>query len=222
VFRPAGSSGGAGTAGAGTDAGSGVAGSTLSGQTGRTGEADESSREAIHYIGQLFGVFLLAEYRGGFYIVDQHAGHERVLFDRLRAGARKQTLLVPEEFEVDDDQQAVLQQNARGLREIGVELERRESGHWSLTAVPEACRNSLASVINTATSHPLPNEELERSFYAQIACKAAIKDGDSVDEVTARSLLEEVFALDNARCPHGRPIWYELTKERLFELVGRT
>jgi DNA mismatch repair protein MutL len=55
-----------------------------------------------------------------------------------------------------------------------------------------------------------------------MSCKAAIKEGDPVDPATGQALLEEVFSLDNAHCPHGRPVWHEITRAELYRLLGRT
>jgi len=52
-------------------------------------------------------------------------------------------------------------------------------------------------------------------------CRAAIKEGDSIDEMTALELIRQTFELEIARCPHGRPIWYELSRDELHHLVGR-
>jgi DNA mismatch repair protein MutL len=190
----------------------------LEGSTGGGGAVEGS----IRYIGQLFGLFLLAEYNGVLYLVDQHAGHERVLYEKLCAEPSSQSLLIPETFEPDPDAEATLRENLDGLAQLGVRFEEREPGTWALTAVPAGCQSDTQSVIDTATSRSLPESDLSRRFFAIVACKAAIKDGETVDEITAQKLLEEVFALPDARCPHGRPIWHELSQEELLQYVGRT
>ena len=64
-------------------------------------------------------------------------------------------------------------------------------------------------------------DTLEREIHALAACRAALKDGDPVDSVTASELAAAALALPDARCPHGRPIWTSISREELFRLVGR-
>lgn len=181
----------------------------------------DRTHNRVRYIGQLFDLFLLAEYGGKLYMVDQHAGHERVLYERILKDTRSQALLIPEEFEVDPDQEAALRENREGLRELGIHFEEVNEGRWKLTQVPAGCESNTQAIIETALSRALPESGLGRRFFAIVACKAAIKDGETVDSLTAEKLLDEVFSLPDGRCPHGRPIWHEITKEELLHSVGR-
>ena len=63
---------------------------------------------------------------------------------------------------------------------------------------------------------------LKQELYATVACRAAVMDGEILDSLTGRELAIKALNLDNARCPHGRPIWHEISREKLFELVKRT
>ena len=58
-------------------------------------------------------------------------------------------------------------------------------------------------------------------LYARAACRRAVKDGDLLDRITAEDLVRRTLALPEPRCPHGRPVWFELTRDELFRLVGR-
>lgn len=60
------------------------------------------------------------------------------------------------------------------------------------------------------------------NIYATAACRSAIKEGNVIDSETAISLIKDIFALEEPHCPHGRPLWIELTKEKLYELIKRT
>jgi DNA mismatch repair protein MutL len=64
-------------------------------------------------------------------------------------------------------------------------------------------------------------QELEREIHSLAACRMALKDGDAVDAITATELARAALALRDARCPHGRPIWFALSRSELFRLVGR-
>ena len=63
--------------------------------------------------------------------------------------------------------------------------------------------------------------ELKKKLHATVACKKAVKDGMVLDSLTARNLVEKAFALPVPRCPHGRPIWFTLSRAELYRLVGR-
>ena len=83
--------------------------------------------------------------------------------------------------------------------------------------LPESRTGSIFEVIR---SMPDP-DALIRSTAAQAACKAAIKDGDSLDEIGALSLIRAALALPEPRCPHGRPIWVRMSRTDLFKAVRR-
>ena len=101
----------------------------------------------------------------------------------------------------------------------------------SKTAETEALPDSLSLIRWTGTESELqkiilddkiaPNKILSH-IAATTACKAAIKDGYYLDEQTAAELAEKALNLEDPHCPHGRPIWTAITKDKLFELVRRT
>jgi DNA mismatch repair protein MutL len=176
----------------------------------------------IRYLGQLFGVFLLAEMDEVFYIVDQHAAHERLLFEKIARNAPVQRLLHPIPLDVEEEVSRHLEGQAPVLAEIGVERERNsEDGGWEIAAVPASVSGSPRALIDTLTTLSFDEANIKQEFFAILACKAAIKEGDRVDAATAQSLIDETFALDNARCPHGRPVWHAMSREELYRLVGR-
>jgi DNA mismatch repair protein MutL len=61
----------------------------------------------------------------------------------------------------------------------------------------------------------------KKKLYAMASCKAAVKDGERLDRSTAEKLIGQAFLLPFPRCPHGRPLWFEISKDELFQLVGR-
>ncbi|TVR57970.1 MAG: DNA mismatch repair endonuclease MutL [Spirochaetaceae bacterium] len=179
------------------------------------------SPEEVRYLGQVFELFLIAELYGELFIVDQHAGHERVLFERLRRSSDVQRLLEPIEFEPDDVD--YLRGRHAELARLGITVEEdARSGIWSITAIPNAFTLPADDLIDTVNGLRAPANDLEREFYSTIACRAAIKDGDVLEPDDARRLLAEVFSLDDAHCPHGRPVWVSLSRDELFRLVWRT
>ncbi len=178
--------------------------------------------EKIHYYGQVFRLFLLASVEDRLFIVDQHAAHERVLFERLRSRpGPPQNLLVPVTFEATPDEERMLEANVGFCKSVGVELWKRERGSWEIRSVPSGFRSLEDEIVDFAKRARGGRRELEQELYARMSCRAAIKEGDSIDEMTALELIRQTFELEIARCPHGRPIWYELSRDELHHLVGR-
>jgi DNA mismatch repair protein MutL len=176
----------------------------------------------LRYLGQLFGVFLLAEMDDVFYIVDQHAAHERLLYEKIAQDSPVQRLLHPIPLDIEEEVSHHLETQAETLREVGVELQKNpEDGTWEVAAVPASASGSPRALVDTLTTLDFDEGNLKQEFYAILACKAAIKEGDRIDSATALSIIEETFALENARCPHGRPVWHAVSREELYRLVGR-
>ncbi|MEW6102101.1 MAG: hypothetical protein AB1481_07425 [Candidatus Omnitrophota bacterium] len=175
------------------------------------------------YFGQLFNLFLLAVLDDSLFIIDQHAAHERILYDQLiEKKSTPQNLLVPIQFELSSEsEERILIDNQEKYRQLGITATPGKDGTWMLLSLPDYCLAQAVSVIEFIKSRRGPVEELQKELYATIACKAAVKDGEQLDDVTATRLITQTFALKNARCPHGRPVWYELSKKELFYWVGR-
>jgi len=167
-------------------------------------------------------LFLVGESEGGIYLVDQHAGHERLLYERLRSRPQVQNLLVPVEMSVSAEEDELLAARREELAEAGIVVERGEAGGWRLLSVPAVEGIDAEGLSESLRELSAVSAELERDFYADLACKAAIKDGDVVDAQTGERLMQEIFRLETPHCPHGRPLWLELSREQLFHLIGRT
>ena len=174
------------------------------------------------YIGQAFHLFLIAEMDGRLYLVDQHAAHERVLFDELREQKNVQKLLVPIEFEVDYDVDIFLQEKAELYTQFGIMVARKGDKLWELTSLPAMARPVEDKLIEFIKTKMGSADELESELYAIVACKAAIKAGDAIDRYSAEALLEKVFALEDPACPHGRTFIITLEEAELRKMVGRT
>ncbi|MCX7787939.1 MAG: DNA mismatch repair endonuclease MutL [Spirochaetes bacterium] len=173
------------------------------------------------YKGQVFGLFLLVEWNDTVFLVDQHAAHERFIYDELSRDNAPQPLLIPLEVSVDPEEEARLLENASKVRPLGVQLEKLRSGNWALTALPSAFRGAEEEVITLVKTQTGTLERIKQELFAQIACKKAIKDGEGISPLPAYEILRYVFSLDNPRCPHGRPLWVQISREELLRGVGR-
>ncbi|AHC15034.1 DNA mismatch repair endonuclease MutL [Salinispira pacifica] len=179
---------------------------------------------AYRYLGQIFSVFLLVEMEQTLYIIDMHAAHERILYDRFRSSSAVERLLIP--FTVENDDPALAERmslQAEKLRAMGFDIRLKGSGNsLEIHAIPAALKGKERLLRSTLAELERDSRDLEVSLYEKMACRTAVKDGDVVDSSTARSIIEASWRLPEKRCPHGRPIWFTLSKEELYQIVGRT
>ncbi len=184
--------------------------------------AEQAQEESFTYLGQAFNLFLVAQKGDDLFLVDQHAAHERILFDAVRLRQEVQTLMIPVTFEVENDVDAYLQERLDVYLNLGIKLDRKQPLLWDLLAIPAMYKSIEKEVVSFIQGHAGDVKEIEKGLYAIVACHAAIKSGDSVDRTTALSLLEKVFALEEPTCPHGRTFVVRLNKDELARAVGRT
>lgn len=175
----------------------------------------------LRFLGTIFGTYNLVEHQDRLFIIDQHAAHERLLYNRLREDRTPQALLIPEPFDVTEDQDALLQRYSEEYRKLGIVLEREDPGRWRLVAMPAAYGQQAGALIETVCALEGLEDALDRTFLARMACHKAVKAGDTVDATTGAELARRVFALEEPRCPHGRPLWVELTRTELEKMIGR-
>jgi DNA mismatch repair protein MutL len=176
--------------------------------------------KGYRYHGQLLGVFQAFSSDDEFLLMDQHAAHERILFDTLDHTARgSQRLLIPLIVEIDVDEGSPrLAEIERAMRLVGFAFSRNGSS-WEFEALPVGLPQTAGGIIDIVSCGD-PNDP-ERAIRARTACHSAIKDGDQLDPETAIDLFEKAMALPEPRCPHGRPIFQRFSKRDLFKRFGR-
>jgi len=153
--------------------------------------------------------------------MDQHAAHERILYDRLKAKEGiSQSLLVPYLIDPEDNEH-FLEEAAQALEFIGYRISKEESA-WAVEAVPAiAASQALEALVEWLHQPSVESTPLD-SIAAALACKAAVKDGDILDQAAAERLIAEALALKEPRCPHGRPVLIAFPREKLDAMFGRT
>jgi DNA mismatch repair protein MutL len=179
--------------------------------------------DPLKYLGQVFGVFLVFELPGKLLLLDQHAAHEKLLFEALVA--RKpvpQEMLFPLSFDVSDEEDARLDRESGALAEMGIVVKRAGARTWEVAALgDDFLPLGEGDIVELLREAGKGGEEWRRELLARAACSLAIREGDPVDPVTARELCAKALALESPRCPHGRPIWQEISREDLFRAVDR-
>jgi DNA mismatch repair protein MutL len=178
--------------------------------------------------------YLIAETGDGMMVIDQHALHERILFEELRSRlaqgqVESQRLLVPETVDLTADEAALLVERTELLAQLGVDVEPfggdtvlvRSIPAMLKHVVPERLVRDLAEHLRT---QPLPptREGLLAELLHMVACKAAIKAGQPLSPAEITALLERRHLVaDSHHCPHGRPTALVFTKADLEKQFGR-
>lgn len=182
-----------------------------------------SNYDNVKYFGTTLGVFLLIEQNSTLYLIDQHAAHERIIYDSIMTNsAKSQKLLIPYELETQnqaDDE--YLESIKEQLESKGFVLCNKGNGTWQITEVHERWTGTEKELSTLILDNKIEPDKILTYIAASTACKAAVKDGYYLDPETAKELAIKALALPDPHCPHGRPIWTAITKEKMFELVKR-
>ena len=184
------------------------------------------------YRGCLFNTYLIYEEGDNAYIIDQHAAHERLIFDRLCAEAEKrkvvqQPLLVPYVLNVNREEFAFLAENAENIRRIGFEMEEFGQSSFKISAVPLDLQGiDLGSFFEELLSEVgslrgIRLTEVLRDRIAMTACKHAVKGGMLLTDSEKEKLFEMLHGDMGLKCPHGRPIAVKMTKYEIEKMFKR-
>jgi DNA mismatch repair protein MutL len=174
------------------------------------------------YAGRTFGLFIMVEWGEKLFIIDQHAAHERILYNRFLAGPiLRQELLVPIPFSAEsEDEDRFLAAKREDLARLGVQIEADGSG-WRVEALPAGWRMDDAETVQAILGLRMAGENMAERWAATLCCHQAVRDGDWLDDSSAFALAREALALPDPRCPHGRPVWTEISREALYRAVRR-
>jgi DNA mismatch repair protein MutL len=178
--------------------------------------------EDLRFVGRAFDLFIVVEKGGRLFFIDQHAAHERILYEKfLSEPIAKQELLVTVPFNTDSAEDDAFLENKRGeLERLGVVIS-GGNGAWQIDALPAEWRMGHAEAVQAILDLRVAGENMAERWAATRACRSAVKDGDDLDENVSMSLASSAFALPDPHCPHGRPIWFELGEDFLLKAVKR-
>ncbi len=184
---------------------------------------DETNNSDFHFVGSALGNFLIAEKNDILYIIDQHAAHERYLYNQIMAEAsQKQTLIVP--YTIQTQSQAddnYLQELKEKLEEAGFTGKNCGDGKWEFYTVPIKWKGSEKDLENDLLDRRINPKDMINAVAASAACRTAVMDGDVLDKETAAWIAEQALLLPDPHCPHGRPVYTTITRKQLFMLVKR-
>jgi len=207
---------------------------------GRAEMAEEVSAEAQDYPpgiarGQVNNTYIVAEAADGLVIVDQHAAHERIVLERLRAAgagdkvAASQALLMPDVVELDEADCDRLEEKVEHFARLGLEIERFGPGAMLVRALPGSLKRAdpqslLQDLADDLAKHGdslLLGEKIEH-VLATMACHGSVRAGRALNVAEMNALLREMEATPRSgQCNHGRPTWVKLSMDDVEKLFGR-
>lgn len=184
------------------------------------------------YKGNLFNTYLLYEIGGEVYIIDQHAAHERLIYDRFRKQVEerkvaRQGMLVPYIISLTPEENSFMEENLMLIREMGFDIEPFGINAYRVCEVPADLKdldfaaffNELLSDVSGLKS--IKMADVLKDKIAMAACKHAVKGGMELTRQEADGLLAEMHGDMGLKCPHGRPVAVKLTKYQIEKMFRR-
>ena len=204
-----------------------------------TGEVIEAAADPLGFpLGaaraQLHGTYIVAETRDGFILVDQHAAHERLVYEKLKrdlagVGVARQGMLIPEVVELDQGAAGRLMEMAPDLARLGLVLESFGTGAILIRETPAllgqidggGLLRDLADRMAEGGDVGLLEERLNE-VASSMACHGSVRAGRPMNAAEMNALLREMEATPNSgQCNHGRPTWVALSRSDIEKLFGR-
>jgi DNA mismatch repair protein MutL len=201
----------------------------------RSETAPQGFFSSMRVFGQILGCYLVCASATGLAVIDQHAAHERVAFEKLRrqldAGrVERQSLLVPQTVELTAGEMMLLEQKLDVMEGFGFSLEPFGPGAYAILSVPallpecdyaQIVRQMVAELADVDTSAKLRQHLEDR--LATIACHSVIRANRKLEHHEMQALLEALDQIEFAtQCPHGRPVlveWSQAELERIFKRI---
>ncbi|MDR1037160.1 MAG: hypothetical protein LBT40_11500 [Deltaproteobacteria bacterium] len=202
---------------------------------------DGGGPPGLRPIAQLARTYILAEAQDGLRIIDQHAAHERILFNRLktlmeRDGLPSRNVLLPDSFDLHPHERAALERIGDALSHLGFRLEPFGETAWVLKGIPRiltqqaaaealreilsGCRGSYGQLDGAGAGETV--RDVSEAWLHSVACRAAIKAGHDLTREDMERLLKDMYEAEaGGFCPHGRPSSLSVTYHELEKRFGR-
>ena len=185
------------------------------------------------YIGGLFDTYILIEINDKLYIIDQHAAHERLLYEQIRTryyskDKETQMLIIPEVVELKNSEKELLNENMSMFEKAGFVIEDFGDNAIKISGIPNVrfdvnYQEMFTDLLDGLSgNNKTTTEEKEKRFVYTMACKAAVKGNMKLTREEHIALLDEMVKLDRPfTCPHGRPTAYEISKYEIERRFAR-
>ncbi len=184
----------------------------------------------IKVVGELFNTYVMVEVGEKVLLIDKHAAHERILYERLleTRGDEPAQYILPLQISLTKAEHALMLENADTLSKMGIEVEDFGGGNLVVRSVPMLSEptdvKSIVEEIAESLSEGcyLPDDANKKRIFHSIACRAAVKAGDEVSEKDILTLARAIISDNSLKtCPHGRPVAIWITKYQLEKQFGR-
>ena len=183
-------------------------------------------------IGSVFDTYIIIEKDGKLLFMDQHAGHEKILFDKFKSELENkevavQPLLIPHILDLNYTESAFIEQNIQVFKELGFDMEEFGNNSYKVTTVPvlfddvdiaDFFERMLGDLDNKLV---LNKSDTIREYLAKIACKSAIKGNHTLKSDEIKLLVNEIVDGHVLLCPHGRPIFVEVSQKEIEKWFKR-
>ncbi len=191
------------------------------------------SRSRHRLIGQLFDTYWLVEFEDSLYIIDQHAAHEKILYERTMTAFRNkeitsQEIDPPIIVTLDSRQEALLSGHLASFTDLGFVIEPFGGNDIAVRGVPDnmyalAAKDLFTEMLDELSEDTFTgSSEMIREKIASMSCKAAVKGRTKISVAEADELIDELMGLENPyACPHGRPIIVSITRRELEKMFKR-
>lgn len=185
----------------------------------------------VKLIGEAFKNYIMVEYNGDIIIIDKHAGHERIIYEKLKSQSAytdRQILLEPIMVLLSDEQIVALEDNNVVTLSLGFQFEFSKKPYVSVLAIPEILNlddveSSVVEIAENILHHKKdPQTYLIDDIIHSLACKSAIRSNDKTSNEEMISLAKQIISNDKIRhCPHGRPVMFVMSKNDLEKQFKR-
>lgn len=193
----------------------------------------EDNAISFRLIGQVFGTFWLIEWKDELLIIDQHAAHEKILYENIRKELENnhvysQNLVTPIVLSLTHREKEILNNCKEAFEKLGFEIEEFGGDEYAVQAVPShflhlASKELFYSMLDELLENPISSKlEMITDRCATIACKAAVKGNHTLSFLEAEKLIEQMLLADEPyHCPHGRPTTISMSKKEFEKKFKR-
>ena len=184
------------------------------------------------YVGILFRTFIIIEIGEDMFLIDQHAGHERILYEQIKENYKNhiqnnsQLMLIPEVYNLSHKEIEFVKENIELFRNTGFDIELFGEDSVKISGIPDIeykvnkNRMFLDVLDEMLTTERTAIKDVEERFIATVACKAAVKANMDLTRQEVDSLIQRLLKLKNPfTCPHGRPTTIKFSKKELFKEI---
>ena len=195
---------------------------------------DDVKKPHYNYVGIAFKTYIIFTINDEMYMMDQHAAHERIMFEKVKANyyndvdKDSQLMLLPDIITLSNKEMGIFRDNKELFNKAGFTVDEFGDNTVKLTGVPEFCLDFdtrslfLETLDEMDTVARTAKQELEYKFLATVACKSAVKAHMALSKEEVDSLFEQLYKLPNPfSCPHGRPTVIKMTKTDIEKKFSR-